>query len=420
MGAPRAAPCEEKEDEAQQSEVRHVRTFPGARRCLVDVPGFGISAGPRRHDENDSPTSTSSTAASYPAFDDSWPLQKLQGARSCTSLQSRRGCRVALPRRREEADCCDCFALHGYSAGCVIGRSQLNRGFSVVSVTKGGATFAAKVTDEGVGEGILRDTLKREHEILSGLDHNGIVRAVALIEATVGCGMVMEYCSGSLLESHLPAGSMLCCVGRHAVLERILDAVAYLHGQQVAHRDLHAENVMVDLPAVRRAGAPPAAPGVKIIDFGSARLVAAEGGDQASQLDSDISPGIKPPECTWDVPRPFACDVFQAWRTKANVPAAIPGRHQLSRRRRRRRRRQEWLDLRGVRMTRSWLRTLLQSGFRISNNVYRSSSKASRPTSTRRGSKHRTPGGQQRRYRRRWRTWKWRWRACGTTFNNST
>lgn len=235
----------------------------------------------------------------------SWPLQRASG------LQSR-SCNPALPQHAgATATWRDCLAASGYSTGCVIGRSQLNHGFSVISVTKGERTFAAKLTDEGVDEGILRSTLKREHAVLSRLHHRGIVSAVALVEAAGGCGMVMERCSGVQLTSLLPSGSVLCCKGRHAVVERILDAVSYLHAQHVAHTDLHAANVMVSCPAASRTGGPAAAPEVKIIDFGSARDTAAEGGDLAAGLDSHISPGIRPPESARGVLNPCACDVFE-------------------------------------------------------------------------------------------------------------
>jgi hypothetical protein len=285
---------------------------------LPELSCLSFPAGMQRQTSQSCPVSPSPQFRSDADFSgsDEVPLRKFMseiGTRSLPisgTLARRRGfgpgIRLRMPGPVQGWR--EVLCARGYSVGGMIGLSRANRGFGVVLVSKGGQSFAAKGTNEGIQDGILSTTLQREYRVLRRLCHPGVVRAEALIDAARGCAIVMQYCPGKQLASLLPRHSGLPGEGRHGVLAGVLDAVSYLHAQQVAHRDLHGHNVMVDCEEPG-AGSPVEVKAVRIVDFGSAQDTAVEGHGGVSELE-DLAKEILPPEAALGPACPFGCDVF--------------------------------------------------------------------------------------------------------------
>lgn len=126
--------------------------------------------------------------------------------------------------------------------------------------------------------------LRREREILAGLDHPHIARLLDGGETAQGQPwLAMEYVDGEPLLDH---------VARHApglshrlgLFDAMLDAVAHAHRHLVVHRDLKPANAMV-----ARDGT------VKLLDFGIAQLVAT-GASSRETSTRVFSPGYASPE----------------------------------------------------------------------------------------------------------------------------
>lgn len=311
------AMCPGDDIERRLSQVEEGRQCPGAPHalssCTAAADGEALGAewssglcqdadmlhsvvGRRRKSSEESLESKDSTftaSTADVALSDARGTKLSPAAGRTSSLLQRRGRRsstLSVPGAKQ--DYREALRDEGYDVGATIGRSRVNRGFSVVVARKDGRLFAAKSTAECAGAGVLAATLRHEFDILRRLSHPGLVGAEAFVDAAAGCAMVMELCPGVCLEQLMPQGSVVCGHGRHAVLGQILGAVAYLHGQQVAHRDIHALNVMADL----RAGG--GDPSVKILDFGSARVgpEAFGGAGELGDLE-DVNPEILPPAC---------------------------------------------------------------------------------------------------------------------------
>jgi serine/threonine-protein kinase len=127
---------------------------------------------------------------------------------------------------------------------------------------------ALKVVNAGIVTEELERRFLRERQILARLDHPGIARLLHGGLTPAGHPyLAMELVDGKPITewaaSHgggLPA--------RVSLFLQVLDAVEYAHGRLVVHRDLKPSNILVT-PHGR----------VRLLDFGIARLLAADGED---------------------------------------------------------------------------------------------------------------------------------------------
>jgi len=172
------------------------------------------------------------------------------------------------------------------SSGTAVGRwfIQWRIGESPASVVyratdAHGGTAAVKLARAGASERIAK-----EAATLSRLAHPAFPH---FIEDVPG-GFAMELVEGS----HL-GGARLPAPHAAGVVARVADALTYLHGQGVAHRDVKPENVLVDLDGR-----------VRLIDLGGVADLSASGA-------SIHTPGYKPPE---QDPTGAAMDAFALGR----------------------------------------------------------------------------------------------------------
>ncbi len=148
--------------------------------------------------------------------------------------------------------------------------SDVSESFSEFSeVSHGGFNILLRAKRKGqwwmlkaLQPAFLHDTtyqliLQKEYDLLSRLDHPGVVKVVGFEEVEdYGKCIVMEWIEGETLEEWLS--------GKHSrrkrrwIARQMMDAVEYVHEQQVVHRDLKPSNIMI----TRNGGQ------VKLIDFG--------------------------------------------------------------------------------------------------------------------------------------------------------
>jgi formylglycine-generating enzyme required for sulfatase activity len=104
----------------------------------------------------------------------------------------------------------------------------------------------------------------REAETLASLDHHGIVRVLRKFETNGTAYFVMPFVDGvaldTLIEDRRSKNSPFSEQELRGLLERMLDALAYLHDRGIYHRDIKPGNILISNEGV------PA-----LIDFGSAR-----------------------------------------------------------------------------------------------------------------------------------------------------
>lgn len=145
----------------------------------------------------------------------------------------------------------------------------------VFRAKRGGQWWTLKcLKEEYASRQFYISLLRKEYEILSRLQHPGVVRAIALEYVDVSSALeyedvcpntrqnagsdlrlclVEEYISGTPLDLFEASRSV-----RRQLFMQLLDAVEYIHSQQIVHRDLKPQNILVTHNGRN----------LKIVDFG--------------------------------------------------------------------------------------------------------------------------------------------------------
>ncbi|MFI5207719.1 MAG: serine/threonine-protein kinase [Gemmatimonadales bacterium] len=90
-----------------------------------------------------------------------------------------------------------------------------------------------------------RGRFRREARILASLAHPGIVPVLASGESPVPW-YAMPFLSNGSLAAHLDGGARRSAEETRRVMLRLADALAHVHARGIIHRDLKAENVLLD------------------------------------------------------------------------------------------------------------------------------------------------------------------------------
>lgn len=100
--------------------------------------------------------------------------------------------------------------------------------------------------------GKARSRWRRELMLGRSLQHPHLVRIHELIEAEEGLALAMEYLPGGSLSDRLERGGPLSPAEVENVALHVLEALAYLHGNGIVHRDVKPSNVMLDADGILR------------------------------------------------------------------------------------------------------------------------------------------------------------------------
>ncbi|KAI8840730.1 Ser/Thr protein kinase PAR-1Balpha splicing variant [Chytriomyces cf. hyalinus JEL632] len=120
-----------------------------------------------------------------------------------------------------------------------------------------GAEVAIKVIDKTTLDEKKLGKLYREVRIMKMLNHPNIVKLYEVVETKYTVFLVMEYASGGELYDYLVVHGKMKEKEARAKFRQILSAVNYCHKKRVIHRDLKAENLLLDANL-----------DIKIADFG--------------------------------------------------------------------------------------------------------------------------------------------------------
>eukprot|EP00794_Sanderia_malayensis_P020542 gene20542-22563_t len=120
-----------------------------------------------------------------------------------------------------------------------------------------GREVAIKIIDKTQLNPTSLQKLFREVRIMKFLDHPNIVKLYEVIETEKTLYLIMEYASGGEVFDYLVAHGRMKEKEARAKFRQIVSAVQYCHQKHVIHRDLKAENLLLDADM-----------NIKIADFG--------------------------------------------------------------------------------------------------------------------------------------------------------
>ncbi|XP_069390223.1 MAP/microtubule affinity-regulating kinase 4 isoform X4 [Paralichthys olivaceus] len=120
-----------------------------------------------------------------------------------------------------------------------------------------GREVAIKIIDKTQLNPTSLQKLFREVRIMKTLNHPNIVQLFEVIETDKTLYLIMEYASGGEVFDYLVARGRMREKEARAKFRQIVSAVHYCHLKKIVHRDLKAENLLLDADS-----------NIKIADFG--------------------------------------------------------------------------------------------------------------------------------------------------------
>jgi serine kinase len=194
----------------------------------------------------------------------------------------------------------------GYSIGDRIGEGSYAQVYKAAFSDPKKTNFheiklACKIIDcRQISKKFSQKFLPREVEILGKINHPNIIRVHSILQKRDNYYIFMEYADqGDLLAFILDHGAVK---ERQAQkwFTQILKGLKYLHDQDIAHRDMKCENILLTSTF-----------NIKISDFGFARFIAYEKGQPVSSTTYCGSITYAPPEIVKGVPyNPKLCDIW--------------------------------------------------------------------------------------------------------------
>ena len=149
-----------------------------------------------------------------------------------------------------------------------LGQGAMGEVFRALDPVLGREVAIKVVTGKLSEDERARDRFQREAQSAAQLNHPNIITVYDFGEEQGMAYMAMELLEGQDLRELLAKGTLTGLDDKLAIMEQILDGLAFAHAKGVVHRDLKPGNVHV-LPNGQ----------IKVMDFGLARRARGRGGD---------------------------------------------------------------------------------------------------------------------------------------------
>ncbi|MGC4121207.1 MAG: serine/threonine-protein kinase [Myxococcales bacterium] len=140
-----------------------------------------------------------------------------------------------------------------------------------------GRKVALKVLRSDLSQDGMSERFRREAQLLSSVEHPGVVRVIDFGHHEGSACLVMEYVEGESLEAVLLKEAPLSIERAEGLLGQLAQGLAAIHAKGIVHRDLKPENVTLSRGPDGREQA-------RLLDFGIARLAEPEPANGVTQM----------------------------------------------------------------------------------------------------------------------------------------
>lgn len=158
--------------------------------------------------------------------------------------------RLALPKARSlklDGSSPSSAPTTKWVRGELIGKGKYGRVYLALDASSGEimAVKQIEIPADRPGSRSLVAALKFESELLRKLDHVNIVKYIHFEKTETCANIFMEYVPGGTLSSSIKSFGPFSQNIAKFFIAQILNGLAYLHSHQVLHRDLKADNILV-------------------------------------------------------------------------------------------------------------------------------------------------------------------------------
>ncbi len=126
--------------------------------------------------------------------------------------------------------------------------------------SKIGRVVAIKLLSQSVSDQSFIERFINEARIQASLNHPNVATLYDFLEFQGQPCIIMEYIEGKTLSDHISASGALSSSEAVAILKSIVEAIHYVHGLGIIHRDIKSNNVKITSGGH-----------VKLLDFGIAK-----------------------------------------------------------------------------------------------------------------------------------------------------
>lgn len=120
-----------------------------------------------------------------------------------------------------------------------------------------GVQVAIKIVDKSGLNVVESNSIKTEAEVMTCLNHPNVVRLLEVIETKYELALIMEYAAGGDLFEYVMGDQKRRKLGEKEVRRlfvQVVAGLAYCHRHFVVHRDIKAENILLDASGNVRIG----------------------------------------------------------------------------------------------------------------------------------------------------------------------
>ena len=152
--------------------------------------------------------------------------------------------------------------LSFYKMGRMIGRGAFGKVNLGLNVLTGRVVAIKSFNKENITNEVSKKKILYETNLMRNLRHPSITRILETFESEKYMLIIMEYISGGNLQSFVKKRRKLSEKTAKILFKQIMDGIKYIHSQNIVHRDIKLENILIDLNN-----------NIKICDFGVGKMI---------------------------------------------------------------------------------------------------------------------------------------------------